>query len=325
MSDMIGVRILGTASLTPGRQVRTDELAREAGRDPAEMLRKTGIETRYWTEFGTLAAPLGAEVLRSALKEAGIVPSELRRLIFVTTGSNDLMFPATGNQVAAALGLRGSCDTFDLNNACMGFLTAFDLAARSVATGLGPVAVVSVELNSRCIDKEEPRPYFIFGDAAAAVVLGPGRAGEGILSTFLANDGTLPTDGLMQHPQLTGRRERGRFTRSNHDITRIATETLLAAVQGAMKEAEVSLAGVEWVLPHQPNGAMFKLMCEVLGVEPARTVPVVQEVGNVSSAAIPLSLDRLLRTRPVQPGHRILMVGVGIGVSYGATLYRVGG
>jgi 3-oxoacyl-[acyl-carrier-protein] synthase III len=36
-----------------------------------------------------------------------------------------------------------------------------------------------------------------------------------------------------------------------------------------------------------------------------------------------VSLDRLLRTRPVRPGDRILMIGVGSGLSYGAALYRV--
>jgi 3-oxoacyl-[acyl-carrier-protein] synthase III len=60
-------------------------------------------------------------------------------------------------------------------------------------------------------------------------------------------------------------------------------------------------------------------------LEPARVVPVVEEIGSVAAASIPFSLDRLLRTRPVRPGDRLLMLGVGAGVSYGAILYQVGG
>jgi 3-oxoacyl-[acyl-carrier-protein] synthase III len=51
----------------------------------------------------------------------------------------------------------------------------------------------------------------------------------------------------------------------------------------------------------------------------------VRDVGSVASVSIPYSLDLLLRTRDVRPGDRILMVGVGAGVSQGALLYQVGG
>ena len=53
-----------------------------------------------------------------------------------------------------------------------GFLTAMDLAARCVATGFGPVAVVAAELWSQHIDPSEPRTYAVFGDAAGAVIFG---------------------------------------------------------------------------------------------------------------------------------------------------------
>ena len=51
----------------------------------------------------------------------------------------------------------------------------------------------------------------------------------------------------------------------------------------------------------------------------------VRDVGSVAAVSIPYSLDLLMRTGKVRPGDRILMVGVGAGVSYGALLYQVGG
>jgi len=53
-------------------------------------------------------------------------------------------------------------------------------------------------------------------------------------------------------------------------------------------------------------------------------VRVVQDTGSVGAAAIPISLDRLMRTRPVRPGDHVLLAGVGAGLSFGAMLYRVG-
>jgi 3-oxoacyl-[acyl-carrier-protein] synthase III len=84
------------------------------------------------------------------------------------------------------------------------------------------------------------------------------------------------------------------------------------------------MADVQWVVPHQPNGALLDAMIAAFGVPAERVVRVVDEVGSVGAAAIPLGLDRLLRTRDVRPGDHLLLVGVGGGLSGGAMLYRTG-
>jgi 3-oxoacyl-(acyl-carrier-protein) synthase III len=328
MSDVaLAARILGTASLLPGPSRTTAEIAATLPPrgDAGEWEKRTGIKTRHWAEPGTKAAPLATEALGRALEAAGLAATALARIVFVTSTAKDLIVPATANQVAAGLGLKGSCDAFDLNNACMGFLSGLDVAARSVVTGLGPVGVVSVELCSRGIRPEDHRPYLVFGDAVAAAIVGPARPGEGILACAYGNDGTLPADVLVEEPSLTSKREYVQFRKNSAEIFEIAFRAMRAGVEAVLDRARVRLEDVEWVLPHQPNGAMTRLLVERLGVDPRRMVVVVDQVGSVASASIPLSLDWLLRTRPVRSGDRILMAGVGAGVSYGAVLYRVGG
>lgn len=321
---MIPARILGTAGLLPGREVTTAELARELGRHPAAMERKTGIRTRHWIQPGSSASDIGAEVLRRALARARVEATALRRIVFVTSSAHDVLFPATANRVAAAVGLSGSCDAFDLGNACMGFLTALDLAARSVATGSGPVAIVVVETPSRHLSTEDHRPYLVFGDAAAAAVIAPSDDGSGVLASSLANDGSLPPDVIIEHPFTTGRIDPVRFVQSNAAIGGVAIGALLRATRELLDGAGVRMSDVEWVVPHQPNGAMLKTILSELAIDPARTAPVVEDIGSVGAASIPFSLDRLLRTRPVKQGDRILFLGVGSGVARGAMLYRVG-
>lgn len=323
---MLPVRILGTASVLPERVVTTAELARETGREPEALERKTGIRTRHWAAPGTRMADLGAQALRLALERAGLAATELRRILFVSSSGGDTLVPATANRVAAALGLSGSCDAFDLNNACMGFLSAFDVAARSVVTGVGPVGIVTVEYNSRGITPSEPRPYLVFGDVAAAAVLGPGPwPGEGVLAAAFGNDGSQPPDTVLEHPLRTGRVEGVRFHTVPREMSRVVFEALDRATALVLERAGIQLGDIEWVLPHQPNGAMLHGIIERYAIEPARVVPVVEEIGSVAAASIPFSLDRLLRTRPVRPGDRLLMLGVGAGVSYGAILHQVGG
>lgn len=303
----------------------TEEVARELGRDPAKLRERTGIQTRYWVEPGTRMTDVGVEALRLALEAAKLAPTELRRILFVTSTGGDATTPATASMIAGALGLTGSCDAFDINNACMGFVTAFDVAARSVATGLGPVGIVAVEFTSRGIEPGDSRPYSVLGDGAAAAVLGAARPGEGVLGVALANNGTLPPDTGFGQALLTGKAERIQFYASRQEIFQIALDALSTATHAVLKEAGVALDEVQWVLPHQPNGALLDAIVGALHVDRARIVPIVREVGSVAAVAIPYSLDLLLRTRDVRPGDRILMVGVGAGVSQGALLYQVGG
>jgi 3-oxoacyl-(acyl-carrier-protein) synthase III len=323
---LVPVRIAGTGTVPAGRTVSTAELAARLGQgDVAAIEAKTGIVSRYFAEEGDTAAAFGARALRLALDTAGIRAEDLERLIFVCSLGGDALIPATSNKIAAALGLRGSCECFDLNNACMGFLSALDVGARSVATGRGPVAIVACELGSRFIVPEDPRPYLVVGDGVAAAVLTPGRDGEGILGVWLRNDGTLAGDVELDHPGLTGKRETTRFPGSNKHITELAIDGFRWGIEAVLGQAGLALGDVEWLVLHQPNGSLFRTVTDKLGLDPARMLNVVRELGSVGSASMPIGLDRLLRSGRVRPGDRILMAGVGAGASYGAMLLRIGG
>src|SRR5262249_6632215 len=155
----------------------------------------------------------GVRTLQLALDDAGLRADALERIIYVTSQGGDNVTPANATRLAVGLRLD-TCDCFDLINACVGFLSAFDVAARSIATGGGPVAIVVVELCSRVTGPEDPRPYVIFGDAAAAVVLDRGDGGDAMLASWLRNDGIAGGDVHLHHPFATGRIENVYFTTS---------------------------------------------------------------------------------------------------------------
>lgn len=325
VARVIPVRILGTATHFPGRLVTTAEIAETAvpPLDPAVLEAKTGIRTRWLAGPEVRVAEMAAQALRGAAEAAGIDVRDLKRVILSTSTGGDLVSPATANATIHALGLDGRCDAFDINNACMGWLTGFDLAARSVATGLHPVGVVAAEPMSRGLRPDHPRPWAVFGDAAAAAILGPGRPGEGILGVKLGNDGSVPRTVYAEHPLVTREMEWIRMTIPRREMGPMVVRLLREGAQAVLDQCGETMDSVDWVLPHQPNAVMLETIVEALGIAREKVVPVVQEIGSVVSAAIPASLDHLLRTRPVKAGDRILLIGVGSGLSYGAALYRV--
>jgi 3-oxoacyl-(acyl-carrier-protein) synthase III len=326
---MIAAGILGTGSALPARAVSTEELLAAAlpDRDPIEMARRIGVRARHFLDerAGESAASIGADALGRALEAAALPAGALRRIVFVSSTGGDHLIPATANSVAERLGLDDTCDAFDLNNSCAGFVSALDVAARSVATGLGPCAVVVAETFSRYLAPARPRPFLVLGDAAAAVVIGEARApGEGLLASHLRNSAALRGRMTTRHPGVTRAVETIEFAASSEELADAALDAIGRSSAAALEHAGLAAADVDWWLPHQPNGELLERIASGLGIDRARMVNVVEDVGSVGAASIPLSLDRLLRSGRLRARDVVLMAGVGSGTGYGAIAWRVG-
>jgi 3-oxoacyl-[acyl-carrier-protein] synthase III len=268
-------------------------------------------------------APLGAHALRGALDAAGLPPSALKRVIFVSSMAGDRIFPATGNLVVAALDINRRCDTFDVNASCLGFLRGLDIAARSVATGLHPVGIVNVELGSRVVCPGEPRLYMRFGDAAVATVVGEARANEGILASHSVNRSLDLDEVYAEQPARTRRPELFMVRPANAARRGAALTTLGDAVRRVLERSRLTLDAIDWFLLQQPSGRRLDSVINFLRLDPARVLRVVDELGAIGSACIPAALDRLMRTRTLRPGARLLFAGTGGGGGAGAVLYQV--
>lgn len=320
---MIPARILGSAHLFPGRLVTTAEVVERSkpGKDPARLEAATGIRTRHWKDAPDGTTTLGLAVLRDALANAGLEAGALRRVIFVSSLCGDLIVPSNATALIGALGLDGRCDGFDLQNACVGFVSALDVAARGVATGVGVTAIVVVELGSRQIQPERPRPYGIFGDAAAAVILGPARGAEGFRAIALSNTWASGPTAILENPALTGHAYID-FTVTADTMVEMAVRGMVGAVRDVLTRAELTLDDVRWVLPHQPNLPLLMAFAKALAVDPSRLDVIVRDAGSLAAAVLPVTLDRLLRAGTVRSGDRILFATVGSPLVTGAALYE---
>lgn len=318
---MIGARIAGMGRALPSVRMDSEAMIARAmpDRDPARVAAKLGIRTRWWIGPGESTASLAAEAMAGALREAGMEARELRKLILVNQTGGDQMIPATANLVMERLDNSGCCDAFDLHNACTGFLTALDLAARLVATGSGPVGVVAADVFSREITPEHPREWLVFGDAAAAAVVVPSRSG-GLRASYLRNNEAL------RHRVGTARPGPGTWHRIEPGAAEMAENALRwvgTAVDAVLAETGLRIPDFRWVLPHQPNGSLYAELLRMLGTRPDQVVPCVEEVGSIGGVSVPYSLAMARRTPPL-PGELSLLAAVGAGTSYGAMVWEEG-
>lgn len=318
---MIPVRIVSSASLLPGRPVDTESLVRASmpGRDAAALAARVGIRERYWAGPEDTVAEVGARALRAALESAGMPASALKRVILVNSHAGDHPIPATVNDLVDHLdpALNDLLGGFDLNNACTGFVSGFDVAARMVATGEAPVAVVAVELLSRWIAPEVPRSYVVLGDAAAAFILDTARGPGAVLASDFGNDGRKREAVIQAHGGTIT------FGASGQDFARYAVDGLATSIRRVLALAGKGVGDIDWWAFHQPNGELLDAIVSTLEIPPERTVRTVEDIGSVGSASAACTLDRLLAERPVEDGQLLMLSAVGAGASRGAVLLRM--
>jgi 3-oxoacyl-[acyl-carrier-protein] synthase-3 len=298
------------------------ELA-ERGIETSEswIVERTGIRQRYLADENTSSSDLGAEAARRALAAAGRRAEEVD-LIIVATSTPDFVFPSTACLIQKALGCPGGA-AFDVQAVCSGFVYALTTADAMIRTGAARCAlVIGAEVFSRILDWNDRGTCVLFGDGAGAVVL---EASEqpGILACRLHADGRqehiLRTPGHVNRGGIIGS---PMLTMDGQAVFKLAVSVLDAVARETVEAAGLSISDIDWLIPHQANVRILQATGRKLGLDPARVVVTVDQHANTSAASVPLALDVAVRDGRIQPGHHVLLEGVGGGFAWGAVLVR---
>jgi 3-oxoacyl-[acyl-carrier-protein] synthase-3 len=314
---MIYSRIAGTGSYLPPRIVTNEEFAQRLETSDAWIRERTGIAQRHIADESQASSDLAAHASVAAMQAADVQAADID-LIIVATSTPDFIFPSTACLLQAKLGAK-DCAAFDLQAVCSGFVYALATADKFIRSGQHKCAlVVGSEVFSRILDWNDRGTCVLFGDGAGAVVL---RASEvpGIHSSVLRADGRhagiLSVPGNVSRGQIVG----SPFLQmAGNQVFKFAVKVLDEVGRETLAAAGAGIADVDWLIPHQANVRILDATARKLGIAPEKVVVTVGHHGNTSAASIPLALDEYVRAGKIQPGHRLLMEGVGGGFTWGA-------
>lgn len=297
-----------------------------------KIANKTGIGRRHIAKSDEFSSDLAISAAQTLFREHKISPDSVDYLI-VCTQSPDYYLPTTACIVQDALGLRTSIGAVDINLGCSGYIYALGQAKGLIESGqVENVLVITADTYTKFINEEDKSVRTIFGDGSAATFVTSDGAGEGIFGVTYGTDGSgakhliVPRGGLRAGTQIAPKsaaesRElsEGAFDlyMDGPEIFNFTLRVVPSALDGVLERANLKLEEIDLFVFHQANAFMLEHLRKKLGVATEKFFVSLAESGNTVSSTIPIALADARQQGALVPGMKVLLLGFGVGLSWG--------
>lgn len=293
---------------------------------------KTGIRSRHIAAEGETALDLGLAAAGALLKNKD--RNSVDALLFCTQ-SPDYFLPTGACILQDKLGLRTDIAALDYNLGCSGYVYGLALARGLIASGAATrVLLVTAETYSKHIHEKDRGNRTIFGDGAAATLVGA-RPEPGIGAFCFGTDGRgaanliVPNGGMRnKHDASAVLREYtpGSFTTDNNlfmngpEIFNFTIGIVEGMVANSLEKNGCTVDDIDRFVFHQANRYMLDYLRKKLALPEEKFHIGMQETGNTVSATIPIALADCRANGMIKPGNRVLLAGFGVGYSWAGTV-----
>lgn len=283
------------------------------------QLQGAAERAKIFTEVGT---SLLASVITKGLAQTGKRAEDVSSLI--TTSCSVPTIPSIDSRAIAASSLP--LTTFRVpvfQYGCAGGAVGLSLA-RHLTQASGVTLLASVELCSLVYQGGDMRAgnivgSSIFGDGAACVVL---SVEEGPLELVDGQSFLIPnTVDLMGYDIF----DDGTHLRLDREIPQALLRSAPAVIQQFLSRHKMTPQDVTWWLFHPGGAKILSSLEEGFSLARENTKWAWESLeahGNMSSASILFALQAFLEERPFKEGDKMLMLGVGPGLTLQVNLFE---
>nr|WP_314144341.1 ketoacyl-ACP synthase III family protein [uncultured Rhodococcus sp.] len=331
--------IEGFGSYLPESRVQAAAMV-AAGRFESVEHQKTGQTSVAVSnpDLGETAPDMAVLAGRAALQDSGINTDEIDLLVHAVVLHNGLEAWNCGAYIQNELGID-DCLPIEIRTACAGAIVGMEMIGRWFDGRGKGLVTASDAWRMPLFDRWKSDSGLVYGDGAAAAVVGPDPGPFRILSTSVVSDAHLEqmhrghdsldmpvydTDGPIDlRARVAGFAETHTidefWSRNAAALSRCAENAL---GDSATHHGEIS----RWIVPNFGNVLLRKQCFEPLKIKPDQTlVELGREIGHTGAADPLLGLDLLRRTETLQPGDRIMLTGIGVGFTWGCAVVEYTG
>ncbi|MFT6097812.1 MAG: 3-oxoacyl-[acyl-carrier-protein] synthase-3 [Arenicella sp.] len=329
LQPVVRTKVMAVGSYLPKQRVTSDEIMHDIGTEQKYGIRhdwmsaEMGIIERRMVTDDQRPSQLAIEAANNALESCPDLDLDLIDAVIFCGIERDRPEPATAHVIQRALGLNAN-HVFDVANACFGFFDGLKLASSLIESGAakyglivtGEVStkvakVVANQLKRGMPITEAKHLWGILsaGDAGGAMIIGPSDDGNSGFMKFHQASKSQYLDLCHYNWKPNGEVE------AHMDMGKIVARGLRLNKQ-IYREAldELGWDGVDWAIAHQTGDAAFKQAVALHGLDKGKIVKTYPELGNVTTATLPLSFQKLIDSGNLKVGDKVggLFAGSGL-------------
>ena len=300
--------------ILPERVVTNEELSQSCPTWTAEkMLEKTGIAERHVVAGDESALDLAERAAKGLFAEFGLKP-ECVDCLLLCTQSPSFRLPSTACLLHERLGLRRDAGALSFDHGCSGFVYGLSLAKGLVSGGIArKVLLVTSETYTRYLAEDDFSTRTIFGDGAAATFVDAEAAAR--IGAF-----SFGTDGSGADKLIV---RDGRLHMDGPEIFNFTLDIVPSTIDAVLSANGLARDDIGLYVFHQANKFMLDAIRKVNGLPRDRFYVNLGSTGNTVSSTIPIALRQLADAGRLKAGMKVLLMGFGVGLSWGATVVTV--
>jgi 3-oxoacyl-[acyl-carrier-protein] synthase-3 len=257
---------------------------------------------------------------------AGAKKNEIGAVIFISQ-TPDYPRPATSFIIQHRLGLSTDVIAFDISLGCSGFVYGIYVAA-SMLSNMGKNILICAGDTPDALKSDDISGLAINGAAGAAAILGRRNASHmrnihyHITSYGDKYQTLICKRGGARAPRITNATGELLPTVSDNfafmdgaEVMNFSTYEAYENVHALLEYSHLDAEELDVAFLHQANLTIVDTLRERLGIAAEKTPFASCEVGNTSSASIPVCMAEMKRLGQYVPPKRALLSGFGIGMS----------
>ena len=306
-----------------------------AGWSAKKIETKTGIKERHIVKDNETAFDLGFEAAKKGLAN---YDKEKIDFVLFCTQSTEYYLPSSACILQDKLGLRTDIGAFDYNLGCSGFIYGLAMAKSFIQSGIANnILLITSETYTKHIHAKDKSNRTIFGDGAAATIIEESEQ-NGIFDFSLGTNGSgyknliVPNGGLRKRYDYNAQeiddgsgsiRTANNLYMNGPEIFNFTIDVVPKVVSNVLEKNNTILDEIDYVIFHQANKYMIEYLRKKIKIAKDKFYINMLHTGNTVSATIPIALRDCLDDKIIKEDDKILIVGFGVGYSWGGTIIEI--
>jgi 3-oxoacyl-[acyl-carrier-protein] synthase-3 len=289
-----------------------------------KIVRKIGIKNRRVAEKNIYSNDLAVKSAKKVLKKLN--RKSIDFLIYCTQ-TPDYLIPTNACILQDQLKLKKQIGAFDINLGCSGYVYSLSIAKSLIISGqANNILLITSDTYSKFIKKDDLSTRLIFSDSSTSTLISSKKKKNSykILNSTYGTDGSGYKDFILKNFGTKFRNNTtndGNYIKMNGaSIFDFTLKEIPAAINFFLKKNNLKLNKIDHFIFHQANEFIIENLQKKMKILKKKVIIDVKDIGNTVSGTIPIVLKK--HKNNIKKGSYILLVGFGVGLSWGITLIK---